>query len=278
MADRARRTLIAVTLLLGVLNALPVGEASGAARGPHGARHRPAHHPSKPFVVNASAGDSPRHPPVYVPPDYCHPFRIPAPAAKAARAGTAPTTRSLSAPWTRAPHRLVDPHARYTLAIAISGPGVRDRGTVVVALDARHATDAVNTLIFLACNGYYDGALVDRVIPGRLVEGGAPRPGTTPGPLFPAAAPPAIGAYTRGVVALCGDSQADGRFFIPLERLELPARYTIVGNVTAGLAVLERLSRAPATLQPDAQEATLPLTPIRFASLALHVDAAPHRP
>jgi len=54
-----------------------------------------------------------------------------------------------------------------------------------------------------------------------------------------------------------------------LDTLILPPEYPIIGSVTIGLAVVDRLSRFRATLQSDAQETSLPLTPIRILSLSV---------
>jgi cyclophilin family peptidyl-prolyl cis-trans isomerase len=216
--------------------------------------------------------DQPRHPFVMPPPDYCTPFK----AAGARYLHKGPAHPTGHPRWTHAPPMLVDPHRKYYVNLAITLPTPKRArhaagGTVTMQLDPLHAPTTTNDFLFLACNGYYAGATFDRVIPGLLVEGGLPADAGTrgyqDGPGYPLATGPARGQYARGAVAMLDD----GRFFILLDRLIVPPRYTVFGKVTAGMDSLTRLSNAPVTMQPDAQEPSLPLQPYRITSIGLAV-------
>lgn len=163
------------------------------------------------------------------------------------------------------------PRATYSLTLRVSAGKRAPAIAFTIKLAASVAPRTVNSFLFLACNGYYAGATFDRVIAGRLIEGGAQ--GDGPGYAFaPESAPP---AYTRGVVAMADDGSArDGdRFIVLLDRLIVPPRYTLLGTVSDGLGALDRLSRVPVIQQPDAQEVSLPRTPPRLEAISLRVVA-----
>ena len=48
------------------------------------------------------------------------------------------------------------------------------KGSLTIALDAVAAPRTVNSFVFLARNGYYDGVIFHRIIPGFVVQGGDP--------------------------------------------------------------------------------------------------------
>jgi cyclophilin family peptidyl-prolyl cis-trans isomerase len=139
--------------------------------------------------------------------------------------------------------------------------------TFTVQPDIRSVPHTANSFLFLACAGYYTGSSLDRVIAGRLVEGGSPP--SPPGPGYGFLREAVHGSYGRGTVAMVDDgSPTDGgRFFIPLDRMTLPPLYVILGTVSAGLSALDRVARTPVGLQPDAQERTAPLERLRISAV-----------
>jgi peptidyl-prolyl cis-trans isomerase B (cyclophilin B) len=139
--------------------------------------------------------------------------------------------------------------------------------------DTAHSPRTANSFIFLACSGYYTGATFDRVIPGVLIEGGTPAALPSGGPGYAFSQEQAIGSYTRGTVVMAADGSPTegGRFFILLDSITLPPQFTILGSLSTGIGTVDRISRAPSRLQPDAQEQTLPLQPQRIVSVSLSV-------
>src|SRR5579863_2064764 len=67
-----------------------------------------------------------------------------------------------------APPMGIDPAKRYTAVMETS------KGSMTIALDPLAAPRTVNSFVFLARNGYYDGVVFHRVIPGFVVQGGDP--------------------------------------------------------------------------------------------------------
>ena len=134
-------------------------------------------------------------------------------------------------------------------------------GEVTLDLYEDTAPQAVNSFVFLAENGWFDGAPFYRVVRGQYVEAGDPS-GTgfgTPGYAYALETTPARTFDRPGVVGVASDdpSAFGSRFFISLAALPLfdPAR-TVLGQVTSGLDRLDALAaREPLTdllLDPEA--------------------------
>ncbi len=123
-------------------------------------------------------------------------------------------------------------------------------GPVHLRLDPAAAPETVNSFVFLARQGYFDGTVSHRVVPGFVFQAGDPTAtgGGDPGYSIPDELPAAGFAYTRGVVAMAntGDPDSGGsQFFIALADIALPPGYTVFGEVTEGLDVLDRIAALP---------------------------------
>lgn len=123
-------------------------------------------------------------------------------------------------------------------------------GPVRLRLDPSAAPETVNSFVFLARQGYFDGTVSHRVVPGFVVQAGDPTATGRgdPGYTLPDELPPADAAYTRGVVAMAntGAPHSGGsQFFIALEDITLPPSYTMFGRVVEGLDVLDRIAGLP---------------------------------
>ena len=110
-------------------------------------------------------------------------------------------------------------------------------GRMTFNLVPQEAPRAVNSFLFLAQEGYYDGMTVHRVVPGVLVETGDPT-GTGAGdPGYTFEIEPPQQPYRRGdlVMANSGAPNSNGsRFYILLSDVsedELPANATIFARV-----------------------------------------------
>jgi len=114
-------------------------------------------------------------------------------------------------------------------------------------------TDAPNTVanfIKLAENGFYDGVIFHRVIPGFMIQGGDPT-GTGaggPGYTFEDELDPETesyqAGYQKGVVAMAnaGPNTQGSQFFIMVADYPLPNSYTIFGRVVSGQEVADAIS------------------------------------
>ena len=123
-------------------------------------------------------------------------------------------------------------------------------GTFQIALDSQRAPKTVNSFVFLAGKGFYDGLDFQRVVPGFVIQGGDPLGNGTGGPGYSVdEKPPANLAYTKGIVAMAkSGAEPPGRsgsqFFVVLAPdAGLPPEYALVGKVSKGLAVVERIGK-----------------------------------
>lgn len=121
-------------------------------------------------------------------------------------------------------------------------------GEFAIALDAQRAPKTVNSFVFLAEEGFYDGLTFHRVAPGFVIQGGDPTGSGTGGPGYSVdEQPPGNLAYTKGVVAMAkSPAEPPGRsgsqFFVVLSAdAGLPPEYALVGRVEKGLGVVERI-------------------------------------
>ncbi|HEY5816467.1 MAG TPA: peptidylprolyl isomerase [Solirubrobacterales bacterium] len=123
-------------------------------------------------------------------------------------------------------------------------------GRFEIALDSKRAPRTVESFVFLAEKGFYDGQAFHRIIPGFVVQGGDPLGTGSGGPGYSVdEKPPANLAYTRGVVAMAkSEAEPPGRsgsqFFVVVGAdAGLTPEYALVGRVDEGMDVVERISR-----------------------------------
>ena len=79
--------------------------------------------------------------------------------------------------YASAPEMTIDPNKEYTATFDIEG-----KGSFQVSLFAKDAPRTVNNFVFLAKDGFYDGTVFHRVIPGFMAQGGDPTGTGTGGP------------------------------------------------------------------------------------------------
>lgn len=101
-----------------------------------------------------------------------------------------------------------------------------------------------NNFVFLAQQGFYDGVIFHRVIPGFMIQGGDPTGTGTGGPGYRFADEPFTGKYTRGTVAMAnaGANTNGSQFFIMHADYDLPPNYVIFGKTLSGLDVVDKIA------------------------------------
>ncbi len=137
-----------------------------------------------------------------------------------------------------------------------------EKGRIVIQLYPEVAPQHVNSFIFLARQGFYDGTTFHRVIPGFVAQGGDPtgRGDGGPGYRLPLEVSPLVSYDRVGVVGMArtnDPNSAGSQFFItyaPVPSLNPSAQsagYTIFGQVVEGMDVVERISpRDPSPTAP----------------------------
>jgi peptidyl-prolyl cis-trans isomerase B (cyclophilin B) len=123
-------------------------------------------------------------------------------------------------------------------------------GDFTIALDSERAPKTVNSFVFLSEEGFYDGLSFHRIAPGFVIQGGDPLGNGTGGPGYSVdEKPPANLAYTRGVVAMAKSSaeppgRSGSQFYVVLAPdAGLPPEYALVGKVSEGMDVVERIGK-----------------------------------
>src|SRR3954465_14774859 len=134
-----------------------------------------------------------------------------------------------------------------------------EKGDIDVDLFTTDAPKATQNFVDLAKKGYYDDAVFHRVIPGFVAQVGDGQHGKkaslnagrvgTGGPGYTFADEPVTGNYTRGTLAMAnaGPNTNGSQFFICQADLtgKLPKNYTIFGQVTKGMDVVDKIVNAP---------------------------------
>jgi cyclophilin family peptidyl-prolyl cis-trans isomerase len=121
-------------------------------------------------------------------------------------------------------------------------------GSFTVELDQGLAPETTASLVALAQSGFYDDTAFHRIVPGFVIQGGDPTQTGTGGPGYTTTDPPPGSArYTKGTVAMAKSlaepsGAAGSQFFVvTADDASLDPEYAIVGTVTDGLDVVERI-------------------------------------
>jgi HEAT repeat protein/cyclophilin family peptidyl-prolyl cis-trans isomerase len=120
-----------------------------------------------------------------------------------------------------------------------------DKGTIQVELAMLDAPLAVRSISELARRGYFGNVAIHRVVPDFVVQDGDPRGDGEGGPGFTLRDELSERPYLRGTVGMALDWPDTGgsQFFITLSpQPHLDAKYSVIGEVVAGMDVADRLA------------------------------------
>lgn len=145
-------------------------------------------------------------------------------------------------------------------------------GDLEIELEPGIAPETVNSFVFLSTEGYFDGTVFHRIIPGFVAQGGDQTATGSGGPGYtiPDEFPPAGMSYERGTIAMAnaGPGTTGSQFFVVVADTELPPQFTIFGRVVDGFDVLDRLQEVPLGKAPGSPD------PVASTPLAtVYVDA-----
>jgi peptidyl-prolyl cis-trans isomerase B (cyclophilin B) len=137
-------------------------------------------------------------------------------------------------PGTLPDERITDKQVRITT----------ERGEIVFTLFAETAPNTVSNFVYLTDEGYYNGLTFHRREESFVIQGGDPNGNGTGGPgyRFEDELDDEYG-YTRGIVAMAnaGPNTNGSQFFIMLGDTPLPKAYTVFGEVTVGMDVVDEI-------------------------------------
>lgn len=138
------------------------------------------------------------------------------------------------------------------------------RGAFEFELLAEEAPVTVESFAALARKGFFDGTTIHRVVPDFVVQAGDPRGDGTGGPGYALRDELNPLPYVRGRVgmALAGPDTGGSQWFVALSRQpHLDGAYTVFGEVTAGLEVLDRIEQNDRLLSVRVREGSRPAPP-----------------
>jgi cyclophilin family peptidyl-prolyl cis-trans isomerase/HEAT repeat protein len=134
-------------------------------------------------------------------------------------------------------------------AVAVPGPApevrcLTDRGEFVIRLDGELAPNTCAVFQDLIARGYYENLIFHRVVPDFVVQGGDPRGDGWGGPGYTIRSEWSATPYRRAAVGIAhsGKDTGGSQFFVTLsEQPHLNGRYTVFGEVTKGMDVVDRI-------------------------------------
>jgi peptidyl-prolyl cis-trans isomerase B (cyclophilin B) len=166
-----------------------------------------------------------------------------APAQLVACGGQPQTLAPATRTWKTEPALTIDTKATYTMTLTTSC------GDIVIPLEAAKAPHTVNLLNFLAAQNYYNGSVCPREATSAsltILQCGDANNGDGTGSIgFSIQEENLTGAtYPRGTLAIAntGAKNSSGsQFFLVDKDSQLPPSYTVVGHISQGLDVLDKL-------------------------------------
>ena len=146
-------------------------------------------------------------------------------------------------------------------------------GRIAFRFHAQESPKTVAAFKAMVRSGVYDGTLFHRVLPGLMLEGGDPNTRES-GPAVPEITPLAVEKnelkHRPGTVSMAherDDMWSRSEFFICLQDVAyFDGRYTVVGEVIAGLKVAEAISNVPRNTRQA------PLYPVRIRRIFLETQ------
>ncbi len=165
--------------------------------------------------------------------------------------------------WNQAPEMQLEQGKDYRALVKTS------QGPISIDLFTDDAPNTVNNFVFLANEGFYDGVIFHRTIDGFMIQTGDPTGTGRGGPGYRFGDEPVTRRYTKGIVAMAnaGPNTNGSQFFIVHGAdVGLPPNYTIFGQVTDGLDVVDKIATAPT--KPGG-EGSSPVNPAHIESVEI---------
>ena len=164
--------------------------------------------------------------------------------------GSAATTGPAAGQFATPPAMAIDPAKSYVAVLET------DKGTIRIKLLPDIAPQTVNSFVFLTRQGYFDGVTFHRVLPGFVAQGGDPTGTGRGGPGYRLPDEFSDRPIDKGTVAMANTGQPNSggsQFFITYSRQpDLDGKYTVFGEVTEGMDVVEKLTPRDPRTNPNA--------------------------
>ena len=164
--------------------------------------------------------------------------------------GSAATTGPAAGQYATPPAMAIDPQKSYVAVLET------DKGVIRIKLLPDIAPQTVNSFVFLAREGYFDGVTFHRVLPGFVAQGGDPTGTGRGGPGYNLPDEFSDTPIDKGIVAMANTGQPNSggsQFFITYTRQQgLDGGYTVFGEVIEGMDVAEKLTPRDPQTNPNA--------------------------
>jgi peptidyl-prolyl cis-trans isomerase B (cyclophilin B) len=138
----------------------------------------------------------------------------------------------------------LDPDKTYTVTLKTN------QGTFAFDLDVKSSPHTTASFAALVKKRFFDGLTFHRIVPGFVIQGGDPEGNGMGGPGYSVVdAPPQDTKYEKGLVAMA-KTQTDpagtsgSQFFVVSgDGVNLPPDYAVLGHVTDGMDVVEKIGK-----------------------------------
>jgi cyclophilin family peptidyl-prolyl cis-trans isomerase len=172
-----------------------------------------------------------------------------------------------------------EPQTDITASSTVTATLATSCGDIVIELDAAN-TETVNSFVFLAREGFYDGHVFHRILADFLVQTGDPEAMGVGGPGYEIEDefPPEDFVYTPGVVAMqnAGKGTTGSEFFIVLDESAsvLNPQFNVLGTLVSGQEALDQMVEIETALRPGTRESSLPLETVYIESVSIDVTGS----
>ena len=148
-------------------------------------------------------------------------------------------------------------------------------GPIVLELDPANYPATVNSFMFLAREGFYDGSVFHRIATDFVIQGGDPEATGTgaPGYVVPDEFPPDDFIYEEGVVAMAnaGGGTTGSQFFVVVgdDARVLNNTFNVLGRVGSGQETLDAIEAVSTAAAPGSNERSRPLEAVYIESIEI---------
>jgi peptidyl-prolyl cis-trans isomerase B (cyclophilin B) len=165
------------------------------------------------------------------------------------------------------PKAVLDPSKTYVATVSTNC------GDFEITLDSQQAPKTGGSFKSLADKGFYDGTTFHRIVSGFVIQGGDPKGDGTGGPGYSVVeAPPKDLLYEKGVVAMAktgaepAGTSGSQFFVVTAEDAQLPPDYALLGKVTSGQDVVDKIGVVETDPATEAPVEPVVITSVKVAA------------
>lgn len=151
-------------------------------------------------------------------------------------------------------------------------------GEIVIDLNLDSAA-TINSFVFLAREGFYDGQVFHRVLANFVIQGGDPEANGTGGPGYrvPDEFPDDDFVFEPGVVAMDnrgGGTTGSDMFIVVADASALLPRFNVLGTVVSGQEAIDAITEIDTARRPGFREDSLPLETVYIETVTIDITGS----